>query len=384
MGSFKKAILFIHRWLGFISGLVVFVVSITGCIFCFQDEIQDALYSYRKVPVQETPMLKPSAFQQSAIKKYPKGKVTSVLYFGDGRSVQVRISNNKVLHSLFFNPYNGQFLYDQDFKNTFFNQVKNVHLYCFMPPGIGAEIRNIGVIIFVVLMITGIVLWWPKRKSDRKRSFTIKWKGKWRRVNYDLHNVLGFYATAFVLIIALSGLNMAYETMGKGVRQLLNGGKEYPLEVKKIKSDTTQMAQGLKLTQVMDLAYDTVKQKSANAQMLIMIPGAAKSGTVSVTAYPQALHFSYNDGYNFDKYNARLLRYLPTEQKSAGFRFSNMNYDIHTGQIAGLPGKIIAFLASLISASLPITGLIVYLGKRGKKKRMIRSSDGKHLRRVVS
>ena len=384
MSPLKKAILFIHRWLGFISGLVVLVVSITGCIFCFQDEIQDALYSYRKITVQNQPMLKPSVFQQSAVKRYPKGKVTSVLYFGENRSVQVRISNKKVIHSLFFNPYSGQFLYDQDFKNSFFNRVKTIHLYCFMPPEIGEKVRNIGVIIFVALMITGIILWWPKRKSDRKRSFTIKWKGKWRRVNYDLHNVLGFYATAFVLIMALSGLNMAYDSMSKGIKFALNGGKEYPFEVKKMKSDTMQTNPALKITEVMDLAYDTVRQKSAGAQMIIMIPGAAKSGTVSVTAYPQALHFSNNDGYNFDKYNAKLLRYLPSAQKSAGFRFTNMNYDIHTGQIAGLFGKIIAFLASLITASLPITGLIVYLGKKVKKKKMIRSPNGKHLRRVIS
>ncbi|HEY9533178.1 MAG TPA: PepSY domain-containing protein, partial [Mucilaginibacter sp.] len=40
MTPLKKTILFTHRWLGFISGLVVVIVSITGCLFVFQDEIQ--------------------------------------------------------------------------------------------------------------------------------------------------------------------------------------------------------------------------------------------------------------------------------------------------------------------------------------------------------
>jgi uncharacterized iron-regulated membrane protein len=238
MSAFKKAILFVHRWLGFISGLVIFVVSVSGCIYCFHDEIEDALYSYRKVTPQQTPMVKPSVLQQAALGHYPLGKVTSVLYFGDDRSVQVRITSKKIVHSLFFNPYDGTFLYDQDFKNTFFNQVKNIHLHIFMPPEIGAKVIGVCVIIFVTLMITGIILWWPKRKSDRKRSFTIKWKGKWRRVNYDLHNVLGFYATAFLLITTMSGLNMAYDSLGEGVKNVLNRGKVYPLEKKKMKSDT--------------------------------------------------------------------------------------------------------------------------------------------------
>jgi uncharacterized iron-regulated membrane protein len=44
-----------------------------------------------------------------------------------------------------------------------------------------------------------------------------------------------------------------------------------------------------------------------------------------------------------------------------------MNYDIHVGAIGGIPGKILAFIISLICASLPITGLLVWLNK-GKKK----------------
>jgi uncharacterized iron-regulated membrane protein len=372
MTAFKKAILFIHRWLGFISGLVVFVVGITGCIYCFQDEIQDAIYDYRKVAIENKPALPPSAFMAAAKLKYPKGKITSVLYFGDERPVQVRVLSKKVVRSLFFNPYNGKFLVDQDFKNTFFNQVKKIHLYCFMPEKVGEQVVGIAVIIFVFLMITGIVLWWPKRKFDRKRSFTIKWRDKWKRVNFDLHNVLGFYATSIVLIIAFTGLTMKYDSLRHVFTTTLNGGKVYPLEVKKPSSDTINVDSSMSKMEVIDKAYSTVLQKSPRSQMLIMIPGAAKSSTLSATAYPKSLHFSANDGYNFDRNTGKLIRHLPNSTKSAGFKYGNLTYDIHTGQVAGLAGKILAFLASLISASLPLTGLIIYFGKRNKGGKKIR------------
>jgi uncharacterized iron-regulated membrane protein len=45
-----------------------------------------------------------------------------------------------------------------------------------------------------------------------------------------------------------------------------------------------------------------------------------------------------------------------------------MNYGIHTGQILNLPGKIIAFIASLIAAALPVTGFVIWYGRRNKKK----------------
>jgi hypothetical protein len=40
------------------------------------------------------------------------------------------------------------------------------------------------------------------------------------------------------------------------------------------------------------------------------------------------------------------------------------NYDIHTGGILGIPGKILVFLVSIIIAGLPITGLLYFLGRK--------------------
>ncbi|WP_276131846.1 PepSY domain-containing protein [Polluticoccus soli] len=45
-----------------------------------------------------------------------------------------------------------------------------------------------------------------------------------------------------------------------------------------------------------------------------------------------------------------------------------MNYDIHVGAVLGLPGKMLAFFASLIIASLPITGTLIWWGRRKKSK----------------
>ena len=47
-------------------------------------------------------------------------------------------------------------------------------------------------------------------------------------------------------------------------------------------------------------------------------------------------------------------------------RIRRMNYDIHIGAVLGYPGRIAAFLAALVAASLPITGLWIWLGKRRK------------------
>ncbi len=55
--------------------------------------------------------------------------------------------------------------------------------------------------------------------------------------------------------------------------------------------------------------------------------------------------------------------------KAFADKLSDMYFDIHTGAILGLTGKILAFFISLICASLPITGFIIWLQKRKNKKK---------------
>lgn len=69
----------------------------------------------------------------------------------------------------------------------------------------------------------------------------------------------------------------------------------------------------------------------------------------------------------YDQYTGRLLKTSTFKDKKNGEKIEYLNYDIHVGRILGLPGKILAFFASLVSASLPITGFYIWWGRRKKK-----------------
>lgn len=377
MTRLKKSILFIHRWLGFISGLVVVIVSITGCIFCFQDEIQDVIHSYRKVEILQQPYLAPSVLTQKALKDDPKAVVNYIYYYGKDRPAAVLASKGqKGLDYIYLNPYTGQVLHRENIQSNFFVVVEYIHLYLLLPPKIGSMVVGISVLIFLVLMITGIILWWPRRKSDRKRGFTIKWGSRWRRINYDLHNVLGFYATSIAIILAITGLSIAFDWVNKGIYNAANFGRKYPDEKVEPKSDTLQQVK--KGQPIIDHALQIAQRQSPEAEMFLIYDPAAKNDAVGVTAYAQSLHYYKSDEYNFDKFSGKLLKRLPHSKKSAGLKMNAMNYDIHVGQIWGLPGKILAFITSLICASLPVTGFVVWLGKRKKPKKKVTIKDIAH------
>jgi uncharacterized iron-regulated membrane protein len=99
-----------------------------------------------------------------------------------------------------------------------------------------------------------------------------------------------------------------------------------------------------------------------------MSPAEGGSATIYATGYRGKETFWNYDILQFDQYSGKLLHRANQSEKNAGETIIGMNYDIHVGAILGLTGKIMAFFASLIAASLPITGFIIWRGKGKKKK----------------
>ena len=74
-------------------------------------------------------------------------------------------------------------------------------------------------------------------------------------------------------------------------------------------------------------------------------------------------------GTQYDQYTGKLLQKKTFSDKNNGEKLRSLNYAIHSGAILGLPGKILAFFASLICASLPVTGFYIWWGRKYKKKK---------------
>ncbi|MFD1871680.1 PepSY-associated TM helix domain-containing protein [Hymenobacter bucti] len=364
--TFRKAIGKLHLWLGLASGLIVLIVSLSGAVFVFQDDIRDLTQPWRKVEVQARPMLLPSVLQATATKAQPGFTASWTTYNGPDRSTAVYLSKGEEVYYAFLNPYTGQLLKVQNLKTDFFTIVQYLHMYLLLPPAIGKWVVDIAVITFVIMLVSGLVLWWPRNKAARKQRFSVKWEASPKRRTYDLHNVLGFYASALALVIALSGLCISYEWLMNGISTAVNGGRSIAPENAEPKADTLLTARPAR--PVVDVAYAYLRQQSPQAEMLLIGPVGKAAEPVWCTAYGQALHYYHRDEYRFHPRTGQVLLNQPHASKSPGKKLSDMNYDLHTGLILGFGGKVIAFMVSLISASLPVTGFLVWRGRHKHRK----------------
>lgn len=363
----------IHLWLGLISGLFVCFLGITGCILAFQREIEDATQEYRFTKIQAQPLLAPTQLKTIANKALPHKKVHSVTYQA-GRTVQVVYYDLAAdyYYIVFVNQYTGEVLKVKNMNRDFFRVIIVGHYYLWLPPNIGQPILTTATMMFVVLLLSGLVLWWPKSKAARKQRFTVKLKSKWRRLNYDLHNVLGFYISAIAIFIGLTGMVMGFQWFAKSVYFVSSGGKtmipfEEPLSPM---AKTKQLS--LNASAADQLWYRFVKEDpNFNGVIDVHIPEDEKAA-VEIAKNPDPTTYWKADYRYFDQHSLKEIevkhQFGKFANASIADKIMRMNYDIHIGAIAGLPGKIIAFMASLIAASMPITGIIIWVGRKKKAK----------------
>lgn len=351
---------------------MVFIIAVTGCLYAFKVEIEDITQPYRFVEQAEGKMFSPSELKTIAEKELPEKKIHSVGYGSPGRSAHLSFYNGdpEYYYIMYINPYTGKVLKTKDMAWDFFSVVLDGHFYLWLPDEIGQPVVASATLIFVVMLITGIIMWWPRSKAARKQRFTIKWNARWRRRNYDLHNVLGFYMSWIVIFIALTGLVWGFQWFSDAYYWTASGGKEKK-EYQEPISDTTLLQVRQDIPAV-DAVWHIMKNEYAGVSSIEVHFPEEKTSSIAANANPDRMTYWKMDYRYFDQYT---LKELPVDHMygrlastSAADKLMRMNYDIHVGAIFGLPGKFMTFFASLIAASLPVTGFMIWRGRRKSAK----------------
>jgi uncharacterized iron-regulated membrane protein len=376
---FYRISVWLHLWLGLISGIIVVIICLTGCIWVFNEEINGFLEPETRIAQQNKEIIKPSQILAVADSVYPKKRAGYAIY-RVGKAIEVNIGGRRGASTLKIDPYTGQVIKKTDRKEgetDFFRWILNGHRFLWMPYEIGRPIVNYSTLVCVITLISGLVLWWPKKwnKNTREQSFKIKWGASFKRVNYDLHNVFGFYSLLLLLMIGLTGMVWGIEWYSKGLYWVTSGGTPLP-KFAELKSDSLQANKHYTPQQAVDQAWNKVASIHGGATgFYIAFPDTAKPRTtINIIVYPSRGQYYNNQRYTFDQHTLAELKGNKMYDESFsdasfGTKLRRMNYDIHVGSILGLPGKFLAFFASLIGATLPVTGFLVWWGKRKKKKK---------------
>ncbi|UTX49505.1 PepSY domain-containing protein [Chryseobacterium sp. MA9] len=378
--KFRKIAYQLHLWLGLTSGLIVVIMAATGCILAFEEELKHIVHPNRYfVENIGRKKLSLSGLTEKAEKVLPEGlKVKRVVMPSDPSRTYVFRTlkmNDEAwtywgtylyYYRIYVDPYTGKVQEVEDAKKDFFEIVLDLHRRLLLGEKIGKMITGYSTLIFAVILLSGLVIWYPRKmsKSMLKGMFFIKTSANWKRINYDIHNVLGFYAVIPLLLISYSALIWSFEDVDKWVKNTLNGNTTTE---KKAKS-TIPSEEFSNRKDILNLIGSTMEKGLKDKRSALVNFPRSEEGTYYVELTYDGRQYR-NEQFNFDQYSGEILKSQSYKNKNIGYgtALRERNYDLHTGSILGLTTRIIYFLAAIIALSLPITGFIIYLNKKKKK-----------------
>lgn len=351
----------IHLWIGLAVGIPFFLIALSGAIYSWEREIGTIIY-HQKVAVQEEDFVSVSALRTTMEREFPAGDFRTAFFKDKTHTAEVLLYVPGTYYIAFLNPYTAELIHLQDMKKGWLNYLKLLHRELLLGPK-GKQVVHWVTLLSLLMIASGIVLWWPVNKIGRKKRFRIKWNVSPRRLNYDIHNVLGFYASWIVLFIVLTGVFWGFELVREGLKYV-TGETEISYDMAESTPPTTDGKGDHFL--LLDSLASSYKQNFPDKFVRVSNPHGEKE-PVRVTVVDPSLLLYRTDHYYHDRYTGAKLEghfEYDLHQKTTSYhRLNNYVYDIHFGTILGFPGRLLACLGSLIFASLPITGFFIWWAK---------------------
>jgi uncharacterized iron-regulated membrane protein len=223
---------------------------------------------------------------------------------------------------------------------------------------VGRRIVGISTLAFILTLLTGVWIWWPRTRAMLRTRVTFKRVAGWKRRNYDLHVVFGIYSFVFLFLAGTTGLVWSFRTVGRWVDGLTPTGHATPAPPK---STPVAGASPVSLTLAVDQARRAIGPVKS---VTIYLPTTPKQSVMILglpldAPFPQA-----QDAVFLDQFSGQVLRIDRFGARPAGELARRYTNPLHVGTIYGLTSQILFFLACLIGAAAPITGAIIWVNRK--------------------
>jgi uncharacterized iron-regulated membrane protein len=202
----RKAIFQIHLWSGIGLGLYILLVSTTGSIVVYSNELYRAATPGPTIVAQSGPRLTDEELKAAVTRAHPGYSFVGI-GSGEkpGQAVNITLIGDKGQKSRLFNPYTGEDLGSSvPLSILFVSKLLELH-DDLLAGSTGRRVNGIGAALLIVIALTGIVVWWPGIQSWR-RSLTVHRNVGWKRFTWDLHSMMGFWTLGFIVLFGLSGI----------------------------------------------------------------------------------------------------------------------------------------------------------------------------------
>ncbi|PRD41872.1 hypothetical protein C5748_19665 [Phyllobacterium phragmitis] len=375
----------VWRW-HFYAGLLVLpfmiTLAITGALYLFKDEIDAIVHSdLKKVEISENvAKASPSAMMAAAVAAYPGTaiKFTDPATPASSAEITVNTENQGKL-AVYVNPYTGRVLGSLPDRGTIMWTIRYLHSLKYFGSFARALIEIAGGW-SILLVGTGIYLWWPRRQTGGVLSVraTPKRRVFWR----DTHAVTGIFVGFFIVFLAITGMPWS-GVWGAKVNEWANGNNfGYPVGVRVAvpMSDehldhVAKTSWSLEQAQIpqssghghdatpigLDAAIATFDRLGLHAGYAVNIP-TTPHGVYTGSVYPDDL--SRQRVVHLDQYSGQPLIDMRFADYGPLGKWLEWGINVHMGQEFGLANQLVLLAACIAIIVLAVSAGVMWWKRR--------------------
>jgi len=359
----------LHWLLGITAGLVLAVMGVTGATLSFEDEILMALNpGIATVTPGAAPLLTGPQLAARVLAQQPDAKITRIIVQADpaiAAWVSYTPVGEKRRETSFVDPVSGQLL-GPGRGHGFFETVMLIHRYLALPGqgnGWGRQITGFSAIALIYFCLSGLYLRWPKRALDWRSWFVIDLRMTGRNLYRALHTIIGSWVLILYLISGFTGLWWSYGWYRDGMTYMLVGQAE------KASPKAAGAGKPAEIRPDIALAWQGFERATNKAGYASITATLRDTGNVQFRAkLDDARHDRVSDELVISGVTGATVSTVPYKDRLLGQDIITSIFEIHRGAYFGLPGRIAMMLASLTMPLFTITGLLLYLARRRRKR----------------
>jgi uncharacterized iron-regulated membrane protein len=369
----RRALFQLHLWIGIILAAYAIVIGLTGSALIFKAELiehfQSALYSLHPIPRQttidatvRTIVASHPGWQAFALQNFDKPTQATDLLLR--RTTGGPSPNYRVVS---FNPYTGQVLLDRLRYAGLLGFLSNLHVYL-LSGETGLLVSGWMALGLLILSLSGLILWWPGMQRWAS-ALLLHRRASWRRTNFDLHTVLGFWTSAAFLLVILTGLDFAFPGPSGRLLELatFHGYRDTGVVDPTVPHLAPTPLASLTIDQAIAAAYRALPPNAPPGYL--QLPSKPGSPIRVTGYYEHAAPYSQLVRIVLDPHTGAVLASSDTRTEDLASRIEQYSVALHFGLFGG-PGvlglcvKILWVMLGILPALFAVTGILMYWNRK--------------------
>ena len=354
-----------HFYAGLLAVPICIFLGITGAIYLFKPVAEPWLYLELLTVEPGTARLPVEEQLDAARKAFPESKPDSITVgLGPADATEVGLRDKAGRNVLVYvNPYSGEVTGSLVRDQMLMQQVRDLHGEL-MLGAFGSAFVELTACWTIILLMTGLYLWWPRAGLRWKGVFVPRLHQGSRIFWRDLHAIVGVYSAAVVLVLLVTGLPWTNVWGGLFKRAQTATGQARPVAADfrvPYRSERSDGSVPLTLPAALAIAADVRVPEGSTVKLPRGPEGTY--GFINRARNPAESDFLY-----LDQYSGKVLARANWDDHPISAKAVALGIRLHQGELFGTANLILMLLGALATVWLSATGVIMWWRRRPQGK----------------